>query len=86
MRRKEEEVIKALLETWEGSEIEITASGFIMLTQVNITTKEAAKLLRRIADEVYRDPYFNHNIYHINLNSLIEAVTNEESLSVSESE
>ena len=85
MRRKEREVIKALL-SLQREEIEITASGVVLISDINLSPYQVAKILRKFAEEVFRDPHFNHNIYRINLNSLLEEIADEESAVISESE
>ncbi len=78
MRKKEEKILKMLLEQFRNfGEVEITASGFVMLIDIDLSPYEAAKILRRIAAEVYRDNYFNHNVYKINIHTLMEMVHNE---------
>ena len=73
MRRKERNVINFLLSFNDGEgEIEITASGIVMFCEFDITSYEAAKILRKIADEVKRDPRYNVNIYRINMERLRE--------------
>ncbi len=86
MKRKETEIISALAGMLRHfGEIELTASGLIMLTEINITPREAAWILKKIADEVIKDNYYNQNIYRISLNSIIEMMQ-DESGGISESE
>ena len=85
MKEKKEREIIEFLTSLKREEIEITASGLILISDIDMSPYEAAKILKKIADGIYRDPYFNHNIYKINLNSLLEEINNE-GVGISESE
>ena len=84
MRRKEEKVLKALLDMFSNmqGEITVTASGLVMLGELNITPREASWVLKRLAKEIVKDRYFNQNLYIID----IEVLSNEEGTVISESE
>ena len=72
-KSKEREVIKALLSISSlQKEITVTASGLVMLTELNITPREASWILKRIAKEVVKDKYFNQNIYIINIQEVLK--------------
>ena len=79
MKRVEKEIIKSLLKL-QREEIEITASGLVMLLDLDITPREAAWVLKKLASEVIKDTYFNQNLYIID----IEAIRNEEGSCLSE--
>ena len=66
MKRKEEEVLQALL-SLQKKKVEITASGLVMVGELNITPREASWILKKFAEEVIKDKYFNQNIYVINM-------------------
>ena len=86
MKEKKEREIIEILTSLQREEIEITASGLILISDIDMSPYEAARILKKFADEIYRDPYFNHNIYKINLNSLLEEINNEEGIDVCASE
>ena len=83
MGRKDEEIIKALLSLVSANkkEITVTASGLVMLAELNMTPREASWILKRLAKEIVKDTYFNQNLYVIDL----QVTTNEESADISES-
>ena len=81
MKRAEKEVIK-LLSALGRDELEITASGLVMLLDLDITPREAAWILKKLASEVIKDTYFNQNLYIIDL----EAIRNEEGSGILASE
>ncbi|MCD6370841.1 MAG: hypothetical protein J7L63_05060 [Thermoplasmata archaeon] len=81
MKRAEKEIIKALLKL-QREEIEITASGLVMILDLDITPREASWILKRLAKEIIKDKYFNQNLYVINL----EAIRNEEGSGILASE
>ena len=81
MKRVEKEIIKSLLKL-QREEIEITASGLVMLLDLDITPREAAWILKKLASEVIKDTYFNQNLYIIDL----EAIRNEEGSGILASE
>lgn len=84
MRRKEEKVLKALLDMFSHiqGEVTVTASGLVMMTDLGITPREASWILKRLAKEIVKDRYFNQNLYIIDL----KVILNEESVSIPESE
>ena len=84
MVSKEEKIIKAILSMFSDmqGEITVTASGLVMLGELNITPREASWILKRLAKEIVKDTYFNQNLYIIDL----RVILNEESVSVSEGE
>ena len=85
MKKAEKEILN-FLASLQTHEIEITASGLVLISDIDISSYEAARILRNIAEEIKKDNYYNHNIYKINLNNLMEMIQNEESSCVSESE
>ncbi len=66
MKRVEKEIIK-LLSALEKEKIEITASGLVMLFDLDITPREAAWVLKKLATQIVKDTYFNQNVYVINI-------------------
>ena len=80
---KEEKIIKALLSMFSDmqGEITVTASGLVMLGELNITPREASWILKRLAKEIVKDKYFNQNLYVIDL----QVILNEEGAGISES-
>lgn len=71
---KEEKIIKALLSMFSDmqGEVTVTASGLVMLGELNITPREASWILKRLAKEIVKDRYFNQNLYIIDLRGVKE--------------
>ena len=76
MKRKEKVVLRALV-SFNKEEVEVTASGLVMLGELNVTPQEASSILKKYAGEITKDKYFNHNIYKINLKKLTEVLKSE---------
>ena len=53
-----------------------------MMANLNITSREASWILKRLAKEIVKDRYFNQNLYVID----IKVIMNEEGASISASE
>lgn len=72
MKRVEKLILDMIAQLGE-ERIELTASGLVMLfDEIDLTPREAAWILKRLASEVIKDRYSNQNIYIINITELMQ--------------